>query len=364
MTELQQQYSFLADPLLSKYQQKKDPNLLEIARVSHKELPVSNLYAYFLDRNESHGLGSLFLDSLIELLPFNAFVIGDEQVRIEREVYTYGTGKFIDLVITDGLQIIIIENKVYATLYNDLQTYKNHFESENLTGIVLSVKKEKNTGDFITITHNEWISKVMANFKAKTEIKLDNRQQYNFDTFVETLKNMNNTVEDLENSIEFFRTNAKEIEALQKMQAVYLKTILAKIVEAVVLTDFGAQSEQKEISIQYVFRDVPSLIFYLYFDESDLSTLKAELWIRNSPDLVQKWRNTTGFKVEKVALKEQGMQVRTEANPNGGNSWAPIALKKYELKTTANLLDLSELETDLKGAWTFAFETLKTITKL
>lgn len=93
MTQLQQQFSFLSNPLISSFQKEKEPNLLEIARVSHKELPVSNLYAYFLDKNESHGLGNLFLESLIELLPANSFIVGNEKIRIEREVYTFGTEK-------------------------------------------------------------------------------------------------------------------------------------------------------------------------------------------------------------------------------------------------------------------------------
>ncbi|MCP9762975.1 PD-(D/E)XK nuclease family protein [Lacihabitans soyangensis] len=362
MMGIQQQFSFLSNPLISSFQKEKEPNLLEIARVSHKELTVSNLYAYFLNKSESHGLGSLFLDSLIELLPTNSFVIGDEPIRIEREVYTFGTGKFIDVVITDGNQVIVIENKVYATLYNDLEAYKSHFKVKNLVGIVLSSRKEQNTGGFEAITHKEWLTKILYNYKISTDISLSPRQEYNFYTFVEILRNMNNTIDDLDNTLAFFKTNAEQILALQKMKSSFAKVILEQISLLVQNIGFVAIENKKDLSLEYTFSDAPSLILYIYLEDSDLSLLKVALWIRNNPDLVYSWRNTDRFKNEKIEICNLGLLVVNEANPLGGNSWTPIVRKHYSLKSIENLLDLTELQNDLKSAWEKAINTLKTIT--
>lgn len=360
MTQLQQQFSFLLNPLISTFQKEKEPNLLDIASVSHKELPVSNLYSYFLNPTENHGLKSLFFDSLLELLPVNSFTIGDDQIRIEREVYTFETGKFIDIVVTDGSQVLIIENKVHATLYNDLDAYKNHFKVRNIVGIVLSSRKEKNTGDFFAITHYEWINKILTNFNDSYDFQLNPRQNHNFYTFVEILKKMNITIENLDQSIDFFKSNAAQILAFQKMKDLYAKTIIEQVSNSGQNIGFNALETKKELSIEYTFSDAPGLIFYIYLDENDFSILKSALWIRNNSIAVQTWRNDSNSDTAKNKIKALGLTITTEPNLQGGNTWTPTVTKDYPLNSTDNVLDLSELKNDLKTVWITVIDTLKT----
>jgi hypothetical protein len=361
MTNIIDEFDFLNNDLLKPYLEAKEPNLLDIAKVSTKELPISNLYAYFLDPNENHGLGSIFLEILIEFLPKGCFVIGEDKIRIEREVHTYETGKYIDLVITDGNQVIVIENKIFADLYNKLELYKEHFQKQNVHGVILSIKRLYNDNNFTSITHNELINSVIAKLKSSNNDALSQRQLYNFNTFVEILKNMEDTTMHLDDSIAFFRENSKKIVALQSMKKTFISTILQQVDELVVSSIEGINSNTRELSVEYTFKDTPSLVMYTTLEDSNLAELRVELWIRNSTTAVQEWRNTDNFIDEKKEIKALGLLITTDKNPQGGDKWAPTVIKSYSLNSFNNKFNGEKIKKDLNDAWKNAITIMKHI---
>ena len=81
---------------------------MEIAGYPHYENVCSNFLAFFFDPEGSHGLGSLFLDALLDSVG-NA---GEEEglggnVSVEREVVT-GKGNRIDLLIKSDSHAMLI----------------------------------------------------------------------------------------------------------------------------------------------------------------------------------------------------------------------------------------------------------------
>jgi len=108
--------------------EKERPTVFDISSYPHYENVISSWYAFFLDADNPHGLGSLFYSSLLELLYLEGR--GGGSCEVTRE---YGTdeGGRIDLLVFEGLgkggkfqYPIIIENKIYADLDgNDLKDY-------------------------------------------------------------------------------------------------------------------------------------------------------------------------------------------------------------------------------------------------
>lgn len=362
MTELQQQYSFLSNPFISSLLKEKEPNLLAIAKVNYKELPISNLYAYFLNPDEHHGLNNLFLDSLVELIEGFSFSSGPEAITIAREVHTYKTGNYIDLVISNGRQVIVIENKINADLYNNLNTYIDHYKDKVVKGVILARKNVINPYGFVSITHNQLIKRVVSNLTDASIKALNQRQLYNFNTFVEVLKNMDNITEDLDKNIDFFRSNANQIRAFQLMKSSFINTLLQQINELVIGSNLGLASSLKDLHLECNIKDAPCLVLYFALQENNLTELIIELWIRNNPDKVQKWRNTNTYNEEKENIKKKGFKINTDSR--GGNAWTPTVTKSYQLNSTNNQLDNKELELDLLEAWKTTIDTLKTITSL
>ena len=111
----------------------KPKTFLGIAKQPHYENVLSNIYAFYFDVNEVHQFKDLFIKSLLELI--NRSILVKEKTVFETfsefDVFTeYGIKdqKRIDILLQNNEQAIIIENKVYHHLNNDLNEYYNEIK--------------------------------------------------------------------------------------------------------------------------------------------------------------------------------------------------------------------------------------------
>lgn len=143
---------------------------LDISGTSSSEQAISSCYAYFFDPGEEHGLGTLFLRSLIDLIAERTQkTVNISSVAVEKEVSTH-TGKRIDILLRgtneDAGNYIIIENKIYHWLHNDLLNYWDYCKGNDMckVGVVLTLTREDvpepAKGKFINILHGELIARV------------------------------------------------------------------------------------------------------------------------------------------------------------------------------------------------------------
>ena len=118
----------------------KRPNVFEIAGFPRRETISSNVLAYFFDPLQSHGLAGLFVKSLIAVLNDKR---GEESARysyteddndgvyVQTEVSNgTDTRNRVDIAVHTPHLSIAIENKVDASLYNDLHDYYEKIHSE------------------------------------------------------------------------------------------------------------------------------------------------------------------------------------------------------------------------------------------
>ena len=163
---------FLNNNIIPKIK-KKPKTFLGIARQPHYENVMSNIYAFYFSISEVHGMHDLFITSLLELI--NESKLGKEKkvneisdFEVETEVTTRKNGR-IDILLSTPDYAIIIENKVYHTLNNDLEDYWLSTKItdnllENKIGIVLSLNKINVIHPhFINITHLEFQKKIIQN---------------------------------------------------------------------------------------------------------------------------------------------------------------------------------------------------------
>lgn len=148
---------------------------LGIAKQPHYENVLSNIYAFYFNPSEEHGLDDLFVKSFVEVINLkrrkfekqdfsfvNDFGI-DTEYPTEKDEETGKKGR-IDLLLISDNDAIIIENKVYHILNNNLQNYWDTIDVSNKIGVLLSLKTMSTTSDhFINITHLEFLNKVMEN---------------------------------------------------------------------------------------------------------------------------------------------------------------------------------------------------------
>jgi len=154
-------------PETSKYRK----NLIEIAGYPSWENVNSNLLAFYLDEKEEHNFGRLFLDSLLDLCEIESDIklptreTFDTEFVVSREVSSSLGGR-IDIVIKSDSEndsdawAIIIENKLYANLYNNLDDYYHSIKPINKIGILLTLEKNIKNDTFINISHKDLVERI------------------------------------------------------------------------------------------------------------------------------------------------------------------------------------------------------------
>ncbi|RYH72160.1 hypothetical protein EVU94_13915 [Flavobacteriaceae bacterium 144Ye] len=193
---------------------KQNVGFLEIINKSHNETINSNLYAHFLSC-KINPIKHAFLDALLDLIEEKAskkLSIAQFQVRTELATTT---GR-IDIVLEDNLNLntILIENKIYHNLHNDLNEYWTFFKlnESKKVGVLLTLKPHtipiEVQGKFINITHWEWISKVKEILDVDS-LKDEAYKRYVTD-FFNTIENISTTYK-MNNSAKFFFNNAIQV---------------------------------------------------------------------------------------------------------------------------------------------------------
>ena len=137
---------------------------LSICGFPHYERVVSNILSFFFNSTREHGLKKCFSESLLELLGINADSMTDFETNTEEKTTN---GKYIDILIHNEELNIIIENKIYADLYNDLEEYYNYVSCQygkQTYGVVLGLYKyETNNKHFVSITYEELFTSIRKN---------------------------------------------------------------------------------------------------------------------------------------------------------------------------------------------------------
>ncbi|AEV34509.1 hypothetical protein Oweho_3561 [Owenweeksia hongkongensis DSM 17368] len=183
---------------------------LGIARQPHYENVMSNIYAFFFDVNEEHGFGDLFVSSFLQLI--NSKVDPEKKVFAMSNGFTprleYGTkkGGRIDLLLHGEDVALIIENKVYHTLNNDLEDYwdtilsEDKYARENMCGIVLSLHPISNINhpEFVNITHIDFLKAVMKNLESN-QMKDNEKYMFFLHDFYQNTLNLSNANMDKKN---------------------------------------------------------------------------------------------------------------------------------------------------------------------
>lgn len=205
----------------------RNDTLLKITGIMHDENVWSKIYAYFLDANKPHGLETLFLDCLAQLV----FEKTGRQMRLSgSRIYTElstDKGNRIDILIQNDAHSVIIENKVYHVLNNDLDDYWYSVKGkdDDKIGIVLSLTHlHINNPHYINITHREWMKRVESQLP---QDKIDLRTKILLTDFINTVNTLSRFCCDMENS-RFYLENRTSINILYDV-AFHTKNYLQNI---------------------------------------------------------------------------------------------------------------------------------------
>jgi len=282
----------------------KDPTIFDISAYPHYENVISNWYAFFFNPRAEHSLGDLFLQSLVEIInaheDHGEFLM--ESCHVEREFPT-DKGGFIDLVLyqqaEDGEKFesaIIIENKIYAGLYNALRDYYNSVktEDEQKVGIVLSLHKTQGClpPGFINITHEQLLEVVQHNL-GKYVVTAKPRYILYLQDFISNLERMTRPVK-MQDSIKYYFENAEKIDKFFELREQATNYLREELADAIQGNNFEPKRDA-EGAFRFTYSKDPRILFYMYH----ISNIR-----KREEFILQAWLH--GEKVDEHWKQEEG----------------------------------------------------------
>ena len=241
---------------------------ISICGYPHYERVISNILAFFFDSQREHGLKTLFIQSLLNLmnLMFNEVA----EFSVLTEVHTT-KGNYIDLLLLNDEMSIVIENKIFANLYNDLDDYysfaKNSYKHKTY-GIVLGISEYSSIHDsFISITYKDLFKEIKKNLGSYI---LESNSKYNtflFD-FIENITTLTRSPSMNYELLEFVNGKADTIDKLEK-DIKQLRSDLRRTVKEVnqIVHNKSGLSE-KELSL-WEWRELPDFFDVAVADFTD-----------------------------------------------------------------------------------------------
>jgi hypothetical protein len=224
------------------------PTFLEVMEVNWKELIYSRVLAFLFDSQQSHQFGDLFLRTLLEVYyekicnssgldHLNSDLLTILKRVLENNITTLSVKKEentdnkkrIDIVIRTEDLIISIENKISASIQNDLSEYNRHItdpknnEGKTNLNILLSLHEITNEQEltkmkkssFINITYKKFFDQFDQNIGARLNHEVSYFLHYVLD-FKTTILNLNEVEKLNKETIEFFIQNWSKVDSVNK----------------------------------------------------------------------------------------------------------------------------------------------------
>lgn len=319
---------------------KRAKTFLGIAKQPHYENVMSNIYAFYFDVNEAHGMSDLFVSTLLELIADTELgktkkIDATSVFDVDTEVSTKKNGR-IDLLLSNENHAIIIENKVYHILNNDLQDYWSSIRvndniEDNKIGIVLSLNKLNIIHpQFINITHLDFLKRVIQNSGSYLMEAKDKYVVFLKDFYQNTL-NMSKSELDSKELKFYFDNQAKIIEAKDFHFAV--RTHVANQIEQVIELvdeDFVLQSPKGEFGKRLRFFLSPknkNLMITVFFNRL-LTTEKRLILVVELKEglLINKEQ------YQQIVFSEgEQLTIKPDFYTNGNSKWCHFAVMSYVL---------------------------------
>lgn len=312
----------------------RDPSIFQISSYPHYENVISNWYEFFFKPENIHGLNDLFLKSLVEIInevKGNDFYM--DTCSVIREFHTKNGGS-IDLVLYESEgddpenmnRAIIIENKVYAELDNDLNDYYlsvNVNNEKNKIGVVLSLKIiDVEDERYINITHERLLERVRQNLGNYITTARSRYITYLQD-FIFNLEEMTRPKK-MQESIKYYYDRAETVSQLLELR----KNAYQHITDELYRELPRAGWEWGQIGSQTISFRKPELGIVGYFYHSEIfekRKFKIELWL-NGPNVL-KWNDVKDFQM----LEEKFGKLLKIKKSGLAKEWSSLAVAEYNI---------------------------------
>jgi hypothetical protein len=318
----------------------------------HYENVISNFYQYFFDPGAEHGMGSLFVETLLEIIGHSNF-FDDIDLTVIREESTQDGGR-IDLVIRDRKgNALVIENKIYHHAFNDFKDYWESVKSPTgkRAGVILALQNDFDENQvpsyFIRVTHGELAKRISE--KLKTWTFESERQKILVEDFIQSLLNL--TIDSTMNDqTKFYFENVKNVIAVVECQKEAKEFVHHQI--DILATELGMLTKRGTDRFRHIWRPENEELYYTILIES--------LWnsdLRLSI-IIEAWRGAFEQREKLLATVSDPLKPGVYKSGKMGINWAHLFSKDLTLSVNELVTLSAFLKENIKNDFEAIFEVL------
>lgn len=204
----------------------KEKTIFSIGGRGFYENPISDVLAFFIDSQEVHGFGTLFIDSFFDALNFSASVDDISMIASPRREISTTNNNRIDLLIEGEDWVLIIENKIYHSQNNPFSEYEEYivkkYPEKKLLFSILSPSGNTHQSNWHGVSYKSFLTSL----KQKKEDMALSQKKYTkwmvyLEDFILNLEQyaVRNSMD--KNKIEFIENNYQDIAHLAKLRDSY-----------------------------------------------------------------------------------------------------------------------------------------------
>lgn len=206
----------------------QERTLFDVGARGHWENPISDLLSFFMNPDAEHGLGGWFLESY--LLCTRSSKCAVQGAIIHRE-YPTKSGR-IDLLIEGNDWVLIIENKINATVQNPLDCYESSAKQMGKKTIVLSILSPRVEGEsnWKPITYQEFLTALESRTPASSTSQPPTKWLSFANEFILHLKNLiSKSTPMTEEQFTFAEANLVALSDAKTLEATYKEQLIMKV---------------------------------------------------------------------------------------------------------------------------------------
>ena len=288
----------------------REKTFMEVEGYPHYENVISNILTFYLNPEEEHKLNDLAIKALLNVIKCKN--IDTSHFNIYRE-YTTIKGKRIDIVMQNEDIVIGIENKIDASVYNDLEDYAKTLNklNNNSIKILLSLHKENIIqSDFINVTYSDYLKQLKSDLSSYPH--KENKWYIYLIDFINNLKDFEVEKEMEQEINNWINAHKQEIKEFKKILNVGQNNINKK------LNEYENILKNKISNLHnvkyYNSGEEISSTAYIVFDSG--CNLDAKLDTTGWTLGIFIWKKSSQFKIKEI-LNNKGMKYVEES----GHLW-------------------------------------------
>lgn len=303
----------------------REDGFLDIIDHTYKENTISQVYNYFLSRDKSEILAKLFLSSLMDLL--GCADLEMEMTGHESSTEVASKKGRIDILIQNKTkeESIIIENKIYHWLHNDLEDYWNSVDSKKKVGVVLTLYKQNIPDQLKTryksITHMEWLTRIK---EMGFPPGLNTKQYVYLNDFIANMELLTKS-KDMNEPAKFYFEHLDKIKLAINTENEAYHYVYNQIDTAAEELKWARDGSGE--SYRYIWDNKQEEIYYaIVFDKLFTDEKEITIIIELHKNAIPKYESLLNLVKDKLAISN------LQQSTGGGTGWKHLVHKVYPVK--------------------------------